>query len=97
MSTPPNVGIVYVCPSCGRFFDSPSMCEDGTATEPKLMTVTREQVERLAHVPGFTTFASGARVVSCSCGWSSWRIRDHFTEEHLWNIYRQHVNAEDAR
>lgn len=41
--------VVHVCPHCGKFFDSPSVCvSSGRETEPREIRVTAEQAKRLS-------------------------------------------------
>lgn len=89
----PERGIVYVCPSCGRVFDSPSVCADGAEALPHLMTVTREQATTLAHYAGFASFGGGDIVVSCRCGWVSERLSLTPSEDELWRVFADHVGA----
>jgi hypothetical protein len=86
-------GIVYVCPSCGRYFDSPSVCSDGAEAQPHLMSVTAEQAEGLLHLAGFAAFGSGGVVVSCRCGWASDRMPTGTSEDDQWAAFADHVGA----
>lgn len=40
-TVPDGWHVVYQCPSCRRYFDSPSVCSDGAEAVPRLERVPR--------------------------------------------------------
>lgn len=90
-------GIVYVCPSCGWMFDSPTACMDGATADPVLMNVTRDQLIGLAHQPAYTSSGvTNAASARCSCGWVGEDIDLRATPEALEASYAAHVGARVA-
>jgi hypothetical protein len=47
----PEPVILHRCPHCGRWFDTPSVCEDGTETVPTPSFVPKQTAEVMFRGP----------------------------------------------